>query len=57
MEISSLSLSMPSGNVTTSLDVAMLSKVLDTVEENGDMLAKMMEAVATGLGGNIDMRI
>ncbi|MCI8948610.1 MAG: putative motility protein [Lachnospiraceae bacterium] len=56
MDISSISFSMPSGNVTNAIDVALLSKVLDTVEESGDALTQMMEAVATGLGQHIDLR-
>lgn len=57
MDISSISLSMPSGNVTNAIDVALLAKVLDTVEESGDALAQMMEAVATGLGEHMDLRV
>ena len=57
MDISSISLSMPSGNVTNAIDVALLAKVLDTVEESGDALAQMMEVVATGLGEHMDLRV
>lgn len=57
MNISSLSVSMPAGGVNNALDVLLLSKVLDTAQESGDALAKMMEAAATGLGEHIDMRI
>lgn len=48
---------MPSGNVTNAIDVALLAKVLDTVEESGDALAQMMEVVATGLGEHMDLRV
>ena len=50
MEISALSVAMPSGSINTGLDYAMLAKALDTVQETGDALAKMMEAAVTGLG-------
>ncbi len=56
MDISALSVSMPTGGINTGLDYVMLSKALDTVEESGDAIAKMMEAAVTGLGGQIDIR-
>ncbi|MCI8838340.1 MAG: putative motility protein [Hungatella sp.] len=55
MEISALSVAMPSGSINTGLDYAMLAKALDTVQETGDALAKMMEAAVTGLGGQLDV--
>lgn len=55
MELSALSVAMPSGGISTGLDYVMLSKALDTVEETGDALARMMEAAVTGLGGQIDV--
>ena len=57
MDISSIYFSMPSGNVTNAIDVALLAKVLDTAEQSGDALAQMMEAVATGLGQHMDLRV
>lgn len=56
MDISALSVAMPTGRVNTGLEYAMLSKALDTVEETGDAITKMMEAAVTGLGGNLDIR-
>lgn len=56
MDISALSVAMPSGGINTGLDYAMLSKALDTVEETGDAITKMMEAAVTGLGGLLDVR-
>lgn len=55
MEIASLSRMAYSGNVDTGLELAMLSKVLDTAEESAEMLAQMI-AQATGRGMNIDVR-
>ncbi|MCI9148496.1 MAG: putative motility protein [Hungatella sp.] len=57
MEISSLSVAMPSGSINTGLDYVMLSKALDTVQDTGDALAKMMEAAVTGLGGQLDLMV
>ncbi len=57
MDISALSIAMPSGTISTGLEYAMLGKALDTVEETGDALAKMMEAAVTGLGGLMDIRV
>lgn len=56
MNFSAISVAMPGGNISTGLDYVMLSKALDTVEENGDALTKMMEAAVTGLGGQLDIR-
>lgn len=56
MNISSLSVSMPLGSTgSTAIDLALMSKVLDTAQESGDALVQMMEAAATGLGQNIDV--
>ena len=57
MDISFISFSMPSGHVTNAIDVGLLAKVLDTAEQSGDALAQMMEAVATGLGQHMDLRV
>ncbi len=40
------------------IDIAMLKKSLDVVEENGDMITQMMErSVNPNIGGNIDIRL
>ncbi len=40
------------------IDVSMLKKSLETIEINGSMLTKMMEAsVAPHIGSNIDIRV
>lgn len=55
MEISSLSIAMSNQRVNNDVQVAVLSKNLDTMEEMGDGLQKMMEASVTPyLGQNVD---
>lgn len=57
MDISGLSLSVSTGRINTGLELAMLSKVLDTAEESGEMLTEMMaQAPVPGLGEYIDIR-
>ena len=46
MDISGLSVSMSTSSINTGLEVAMLSKVLDSAEIAGEALNEMMEAVA-----------
>ena len=57
MDITALSASLSLSNASFGAQVgtALLSKVLDTVEENGDVLMQMMAAAATGLGQTIDI--
>ena len=58
MDISGLSVSMSTSSINTGLEVAMLSKVLDSAEIAGEALNEMMEAVASpGLGENLDIRV
>ncbi len=58
MDISGLSVSMSTRSINTGLEVAMLSKVLDSAEIAGEALNEMMEAVAIpGLGENLDIRV
>lgn len=56
MEISALSIPAYMGTGNTGLEIAMMSKALDTAEIAGEALTRMMEAVATGLGQNMDIR-
>lgn len=56
MGLSAIFAAMPTGSINTGLDYVILSKALDTVEQDGDALTKMMEAAVTGLGGQIDIR-
>ena len=55
MDISALSIAMPTG-INTGMDYMVLSKALDTVEDTGDAIAKMMEAAVTGIGNLLDVR-
>ena len=58
MDISGLSVSMSTSSINTGLEVAMLSKGLDSAEIAGEALNEMMEAVAIpGLGENLDIRV
>ena len=55
MEIASLSTAMSTQNILNDVSVAMLSKSLDTVEDMGDGMVKIMESSVTPyLGQNID---
>jgi len=47
---------MPTGSINTGLEYALFSKVLDTAEDTGAALAKMMEASVSGIGRNMDVR-
>lgn len=55
MDIASLSTAMSTQNIFNDVSVAMLSKSLDTVEDMGDGMVKIMESSVTPyLGQNID---
>ena len=55
MDIASLSTAMSTQNILNDVGVAMLSKSLDTVEDMGDGMVKIMESSVTPyLGHNID---
>lgn len=55
MDIASLSTAMSTQNILNDVSVAMLSKSLDTVEDMGDGMVKIMEfSVTPYLGQNID---
>lgn len=58
MDIPLLSMSMANAQVQSNFGVAMLSKSLDTVEDSGDSMVKMLEqSVNPNLGGTIDISI
>lgn len=55
MDIASLSTAMSTQNILNDVSVAMLSKSLDTVEDMGDGMVKIMKSSVTPyLGQNID---
>lgn len=55
MDIASLSTAVSTQNILNDVGVAMLSKSLDTVEDMGDGMVKIMESSVTPyLGQNID---
>ena len=63
MNIGKVSMTMSNIDTTSRVGVAMLSKNIDTMEQAGDDLVKMIDAAAMErsispeLGGNIDLRI
>lgn len=58
MDISGLSVSMSTSSINTGLEIAMLSKALDSAEATGEALNEMIEAaVIPGLGENLDVRV
>ncbi len=58
MNISALSIPMSMANVSNGIELAMLSKSLDTMETTGEGIQKMLEtAVNPHLGQNIDYRV
>lgn len=58
MEIAGISVATPAPDLKTSVGVALLSKSLDTIEQAGDGMIKMMEqSVQPHLGQNIDLTI
>ena len=58
MDIPALSIAMSQMNITNQYNVAMLSKTLDTIEQSGDMMIKLMEqSVTPHLGQHIDITV
>jgi hypothetical protein len=58
MDIAALSVSMHMADLQNDVGVAMLSKSLDTLEDTGDGMVKMMESSVTPyLGQNIDVSV
>ena len=58
MDIPGLSVAMSQANDINDVNIAVLSKTLDTVEESGELMIQMMEqSVNPHLGANIDVRV
>ena len=62
MDIPALSMALSQNKILNDVGVAMLSKSLDTMQENGEALIATMDAgaelsVNPNIGGNIDLRI
>ena len=58
MDIPSLSIQLSTAKANDMISVALLKKTLDTVEDNGESMIKMMEqSVTPNLGQNIDLRV
>lgn len=57
MDISALSTYMSMNQLSTNVDIAIMSKILDTAEATGEALTEMLEAAPVpGLGELIDIR-
>ena len=58
MDIAGLSMSLSTAKLGMGVELAMLSKVLDTAEQTGEVLTEMMDSVPiAGLGEYIDIRV
>lgn len=58
MDIPSLSVAYSAAKTSDMIGTAILKKALDSVEENGESMIKMMEqSVQPNLGQNIDLRV
>ena len=58
MDIAAISMAMSQQNLMNNVNVALLSKSLDTVETAGADMVKMMEqSVQPNLGQNIDITV
>lgn len=56
MDVAAMSLSLSACETNTNISLAMMSKVLDTVEVAGEALTEMIQSVPTpGLGEHIDV--
>lgn len=58
MDIPALSMNMAQSSIQSDVGVAMLSKSLDTYQDTGENVAKMLEqSVNPAVGGNIDISL
>lgn len=58
MDITQLSTALSMEKVATQVGTAVLGMTLDTIEQSGEGLTKIMEqSVNPNLGGNIDIRL
>lgn len=62
MDIPALSMALSQNKILNDVGVAMLSKSLDTMQDNGEALVATLDASAElsvnpNIGGNIDLRI
>ena len=58
MDIPALSIAMSMNKVNTDWGIAMMSNAIDTIEDTGAELTKMMEtSVNPNLGQSIDIRV
>ncbi len=60
MDIAALSFSMSTNRIASNIGVALMSKVLDTMEVSGEALTEMIETASvptSGLGEHLDIRV
>jgi len=58
MDIPGLSVAVSQANLINQYSIAVMAKTLDTVEESGELMIKMMEqSVNPHLGQNIDISV
>ncbi len=58
MDIAALSMGLSQANLMSSVNLSVLSMSMDTVEEAGDAMIKMMEqSVTPELGQSIDIKL
>lgn len=58
MDVAALSVSMSQQNLAQQVQVALLSKTMDVMDNNTQALVKMMEmSVNPNLGGNVDIKV
>lgn len=58
MDIAGMSVSMNQSNIMQNVNLSVMRKSLDQMQQNGDALIKMMEAsVNPNVGQNIDIRL
>lgn len=58
MDIAGMSVSMNQANIMQNVNLSVMRKSLDQMQQNGDALIKMMESsVNPNVGQNIDIRL
>ncbi len=58
MDIAGMSVSMNQANILQNVNLSVMRKSLDQMQQNGDALIKMMESsVNPNVGQNIDIRL
>ncbi len=56
MSIANLSSAMSQSQLHTQVAFSVVDKAMDTAEQQGNQLVQQLQAMATGLGNNLDVR-